>query len=104
MAQVNAVGAHNLWHGRLGHPSNQVLSLIAKDLEISDNVMNKRPCDDCFRAKQTRTPFVESDSHAFELFELIHCVIWADTKFHCFVVPSIFLLLLTMQVVLFGYI
>ena len=34
MAQVNVVGSHDLWHGRLGHPSNQVLSLIAKDLEM----------------------------------------------------------------------
>jgi len=72
-AQANAVSSHDLWHGRLRHPSNQVLSLIAKDLEIRDNVVNKRPCDVCFRAKQTRTPFVESDSHAFKLFELIHC-------------------------------
>jgi len=53
MAQVNMVGSHDLWHESLGHPSNQVLSLISKDLKIHDNVVNKRPCDVCFHSKQT---------------------------------------------------
>jgi len=26
--QVNVVGSYDLWHGCLGHPSNQVLSLL----------------------------------------------------------------------------
>ena len=41
-AQVNAVGLHNLWHGRLGHPLNQVLSLLSKDLKTTGSMVNKR--------------------------------------------------------------
>ena len=85
MAQVNMVGSHDLWHESLGHPSNQVLSLISKDLKIHDNAGNRRPFDVCFCPKETRTPFVESVSHALELFELIHCDIWGGYK-----VPSFF--------------
>jgi len=52
-AQVNAVGLHNLWHERLGHPSNQVLSLLSKNLKITCSVVNKGPF--CLCAKQTCT-------------------------------------------------
>ena len=83
-AQVNAVGSHNLWHGRLGHPSDQVFSLLSKDINISGSIENnvEGPCDICFRAKQTRTQFVASESHA--LFQLIHCDIWGAYR-----VPSL---------------
>lgn len=76
--QAHAVRTYDLWHGRLGHPSRQVLSLLTKDLNIGDIFSNKvdEPCDICFRAKQTRCSFSESDSKASELFELIHCDIW----------------------------
>jgi len=70
--KVNMLGLYNLWHGRLRHPSDQVLSLPYKDLSISRNE-NKGPCDVCFRAKQRRTPFAVSESHEKELFGLIHC-------------------------------
>jgi len=50
MAQVNVVGSQNLWHGRLGHPSNQVLTLLSKEFNI-DSDGNKKPCDICFHAK-----------------------------------------------------
>jgi len=36
-AQGNAIDTHNLWHGRLGHPSDQVLSLLFKDFIIGRN-------------------------------------------------------------------
>jgi len=65
-AQVNVVGLHNLWHGRLGHPSNQVLSLLSKDLKLAGSMVNKGPYDVCFHAKQTRTQFIDSHSHALE--------------------------------------
>jgi len=79
---ANAVGSHDLWHGRLGHPSDQVLSLFSRDLNI--NIVNKRPCDICFRAKHTRTPFLANESHTKELFGLIHCDIWGAYR-----VPSL---------------
>ena len=39
--QVFVVVARNLWHNRLGHPSNQVLSLLSKELGIKGSCMNK---------------------------------------------------------------
>ena len=40
--QVNVVGSHNLWHGCLGHPSRQGLSLLPKNFNISSGG-NKEP-------------------------------------------------------------
>jgi len=37
-------------------------------------------CDTCFRAKQTRCPFTNSESKADGLFDLIHCDIWDSYK------------------------
>ena len=84
--QVKAVGARNLWHGHLGHPSDQVLSLFYKNLNLSSSLENnvKGPCDVCCRAKETRTKFSASESHAKDLFELIHCDIWGAYR-----VPSL---------------
>ena len=41
--QINVVGSHNLWPGCLGHPSDQAVSLLFKDLNISNNFTNKGP-------------------------------------------------------------
>ena len=53
MAQVNAVGSHNLWHGHLEHPLDQALCFLYKDLNLSSGFENnvEGPCDICFRAK-----------------------------------------------------
>ena len=72
--QVHAVQTSKLWHRRLGHPSKEVLTLLAKNLDFNDMVGKvDEPCDVCLRAKQTRSPFSQSESNASELFELIHC-------------------------------
>jgi len=76
--QAHAIKTYDLWHIHLDHPSRQVISLLAKSLDIGDNFSNKldEPCDICFCAKQTRCSFSESDSKASEPFEIIHCDIW----------------------------
>ena len=89
MAQVNVVGSHDLWHERLGHHSNQVLSLLPKNFNISIT-RNKEPCNVCFHAKQTRTKFVDSHSHETELFGLIILIFGEHTKFLSYVVHNIF--------------
>jgi len=83
---ANAMDAHALWHSRLGHPSNRVLSLLPKDLGISYCLGNNKvePCDVCFRAKQTRNSFDISESKADDLFEIIHCDIWGSYKVSSF--------------------
>jgi len=76
--QAHAVRIFDLWHGRLGHPSRQVVSLLANNLDLG-NIFNSKVdelCDICFHAKQTRCSFPESNSKASESFELIHCDIW----------------------------
>ena len=72
----------NLWHKQLGHPSSQILSLLPKDLGNFERVESKEqhPCDICFRAKQTRSPFCDSESKAKDLFETIHCDIWGSYR------------------------
>jgi len=72
-AQVNVVGSHNLWHGHLGHSSDQVFNFFSKDLEFSfENKVNE-PRDICFHGKQTCLKFATGESNAKELVELIHC-------------------------------
>jgi len=51
--QAHIVRTYDLWHGRLGHPSEQVLSSVAKSLDIGDGSKVNESCDICFRAKQT---------------------------------------------------
>ena len=62
----HAVMTYDLWHGRLGHASRQVISLLAKNLDMVNKLSNKvdEPCDICFHAKQTRCSFSESDTKA----------------------------------------
>jgi len=68
-SQVNAVDARSLWHRRLGHPSNEVLSLLPSSSK-------GEICEICIRAKQTRTQFPVSKNNAANIFDLIHWDIW----------------------------
>ncbi|GJU69145.1 ribonuclease H-like domain-containing protein [Tanacetum coccineum] len=52
-----------LWHSRLGHPSDQVLSILSKNISLKYD-KHVSPCDICHKAKQTRDPFPLSD-HKF---------------------------------------
>nr|GEW63010.1 ribonuclease H-like domain-containing protein [Tanacetum cinerariifolium] len=70
-----------LWHNRLGHPADQVLSMLQKDLNISDNT-SVPMCEICQRAKQTREPFPLSDHKSKSLGELIHLDLWGPYRVH----------------------
>lgn len=59
-----------LWHQRLGHPSEKVLRKIP-NVSVSSK-LNKDGCDVCFRAKQPRESFSLSSSRASRIFELLH--------------------------------
>ena len=69
------------WLGHLGYPSDKVLSLFSKSFDTSGN-WNNGPCDIYFRAKQARAQFVDRESHAKELFDLVHCDIWVVYRLH----------------------
>ncbi|GJY48457.1 putative RNA-directed DNA polymerase [Tanacetum coccineum] len=70
-----------LWHNRLGHPADQVLSVLKKDLNMSDNT-SVPVCEICQRAKQTREPFPLSDHKSKTLGELVHLDLWGPYRVH----------------------
>ncbi|KAL2907188.1 Retrovirus-related Pol polyprotein from transposon TNT 1-94 [Bienertia sinuspersici] len=78
--QDAAVSTFELWHRRLGHPSDKILkSVPALKDSCSRHSMNK-PCEICPQAKQTRNSFPDSDSRASRVFEMIHCDLWGSYK------------------------
>ncbi|GJU03349.1 ribonuclease H-like domain-containing protein [Tanacetum coccineum] len=91
MNKSNCIGQSNvvmsfhvsklLWHNRLGHPAEQVLSVLKKDLNISDNTFVPM-CEVYQRAKQTREPFPLSDHMSKTLRELVHLDLWGPYKVH----------------------
>ncbi|GKB75122.1 ribonuclease H-like domain-containing protein [Tanacetum coccineum] len=64
-----------LYHYRLGHPANQVLSIFGKKLGFSKKD-HLSPCDICHRAKQTREPFPLSDHKSKSVGDIVHCDVW----------------------------
>ena len=77
-----AVDGHSsieLWHKRLGHPSEKVLKYLPHVSQFSRN-LNKKACDVCPRAKQHRNSFSLSDNKASCLFELVHCDLWGPYR------------------------
>ncbi|GJW78531.1 hypothetical protein Tco_0140213 [Tanacetum coccineum] len=65
----------------VGHPADQVLHVLKKDLNISDN--NSVPmCEVCQRAKQTREPFPLSDHKSKTLGELVHLDLCGSYRVH----------------------
>ncbi|GJY59892.1 ribonuclease H-like domain-containing protein [Tanacetum coccineum] len=70
-----------LWHNRLGHPADQVLSVLKKDLNIADNTFVPM-CEIYQRAKQTREPFPLSDHKSKYLGELVHLDLWGPYRVH----------------------
>nr|GEW18890.1 ribonuclease H-like domain-containing protein [Tanacetum cinerariifolium] len=60
-----------LWHCRLGHPTDQVLSVLSGKIGYK-NGDHTSACDICHKAKQTREPFPLSDHKSFRIGDLIH--------------------------------
>ncbi|GJT68579.1 ribonuclease H-like domain-containing protein [Tanacetum coccineum] len=70
-----------LWHNKLGHHTDQVLSVLKKDLNIFDNT-SVIACEICQRAKQTKEPFPLSDHKSKTLGELVHLNLWGPYRVH----------------------
>nr|GEV60101.1 putative ribonuclease H-like domain-containing protein [Tanacetum cinerariifolium] len=91
MNKYNCIGQSNmimsfhvsklLWHDRLGHPADQVLSVLKKDPNITDNTIVPM-CEVCQMAKQTREYFPLSDHKSKSLGELVHLDLWGPYSFH----------------------
>ncbi|XP_026387812.1 uncharacterized protein LOC113282888 [Papaver somniferum] len=74
--RVSAEEDYCLWHRRLGHASNKVISLLPCTNKVDCQKFLDEPCDICFKAKQTRTSFPFSETKADDFFHLVHCDVW----------------------------
>ncbi|GKC27745.1 ribonuclease H-like domain-containing protein [Tanacetum coccineum] len=70
---------NQLWHSRLGHPADQVLSILSKSIGFKYD-KHVSPCDICHKAKQTRDPFPLSDHKSAALGDLVHLDLWGPYK------------------------
>ncbi|KAF5799967.1 putative RNA-directed DNA polymerase [Helianthus annuus] len=75
----NSLNNNNLWHSRLGHPADQVLSILKSDIGITENAKHN-PCEVCHRAKQVRVPFPLSEHKTKQLGDIIHLDVWGPYK------------------------
>ena len=69
------MASFEVWHKRLGHPSNKKLSHLDFIKNVSMN-NQAQVCDACFKAKHTRLPFPISTIKTIACLDLIHCDIW----------------------------
>ncbi|GKB19040.1 ribonuclease H-like domain-containing protein [Tanacetum coccineum] len=65
----------SLWHSRLGHPADQVVSVLKNDLSVSKDT-SVPGYEVCHKAKQTRKTFPLSDHKSKTLGELVHLDLW----------------------------
>ena len=77
--QVSSNLEHQLWHQRLAHPSEFVLSTLFPSLCKSSLV-----CEICHLSKFTRLPFNSSISRASKLFEMVHSDVWGPAPLESF--------------------
>ncbi|KAI3825951.1 hypothetical protein L1987_07722 [Smallanthus sonchifolius] len=78
-SQIPKSTVTELWHSRLGHPSDQVLKILKINLPFNKQELN-HPCDICHMAKQTRSPFSNSDHTTSQVGDLVHLDLWGPFK------------------------
>ena len=72
---VNSVNKWLLWHHKLGHPSNKVLSYALSSIDVSCTLNNSDTvthCKHCLNEKMHQLPFNTSDFQASKPLKLIH--------------------------------
>ena len=77
---VPEISDFELWHRRLGHPSDRVVKLVPAISSSTSRKKLNKACEVCPQAKQKRDSFPVSDSKASRIFELIHCDLWGPNK------------------------
>ena len=78
VSTVEATSNLELWHRRLGHPSEKVVKLIPHVKNNKDSL--DKGCEVCMRAKHSRDKFPLSDNKASRIFEKIHCDLWGPYR------------------------
>ncbi|GJQ91995.1 ribonuclease H-like domain-containing protein [Tanacetum coccineum] len=68
-----------IWHNRLRHPSDQMLSVLKNRIEdLSQS--ESGPCEICHKVKQTREHFPISDHKSSSLSDLVHLDVWGPYR------------------------
>ncbi|KAM1785404.1 hypothetical protein ACFX1Q_038150 [Malus domestica] len=76
---LSQVQEHQLWHQRLAHPSEHVMTKLFPFF-----CKNTLECETCQMSKATRLPFVSSNSRTSKLFKLVHSDIWGPSLVESF--------------------
>ena len=72
--QLKSIDENQLWHRRLAHPFEFVLSKLFSNVSKSHTT-----CDTCQLSKSTRLPFGNSQSRTCKPFEIVHTDVWGPT-------------------------
>lgn len=75
--KMNKEGAEDVWHQRLGHPSNTVFDLFSS---VGSRNKDFSACDVCLRSKQCRETFYSSDNKSVIIFDMIHVDLWGPYR------------------------
>ncbi|KAJ0703042.1 putative RNA-directed DNA polymerase [Helianthus annuus] len=74
----NSVLKSNVWHSRLGHPSDHVLAVLKDKLGIK--TIGHDPCEICHKSKQVRVPFPLSDHKSKGIGDIVHLDLWGPYR------------------------
>lgn len=70
---ASVVVDYKLWHRRLGHIGNELVSATTqKNRSVNSKSADEAPCVICVKGKQTRTPFKESQTAAKSVLDIVH--------------------------------
>ncbi|KAI5335941.1 hypothetical protein L3X38_026075 [Prunus dulcis] len=70
-----------LWHQRFGHVSNEVLTQMLKQSQISSvSDSSQSLCSFCLSGKMHRLPFASSQSHSSLPFQRLHSDVWGPSS------------------------
>nr|GEW47173.1 retrovirus-related Pol polyprotein from transposon TNT 1-94 [Tanacetum cinerariifolium] len=78
-ARLQSLMSYSLWHLRLGHISDSKHKHVSC-ISNSNDKTNTVSCLSCPMAKFTKLPYNLSESHALDIFELVHIDIWGPYK------------------------
>jgi hypothetical protein len=66
------------WHRRLEHPGVDALSKLSSDSSVVCSRRTYDFCHACQLGRHTSMHFASSTSHAYNIFNLIHCDLWTS--------------------------
>lgn len=72
------LASFDLWHSRLGHSNNSVISVLRKNGSLATTSILPSPhlCSSCQKAKSTQLPYSNNDKRSSNVLDLIHCDLW----------------------------